>query len=407
MDIKNNLRIEPKLQQGLILSQEMLLSLELLSMPLLDLCELVKEEMRENIFLEEVRPVNLSSLFDSDEDEKLFWERLPARTDWREEVVEQIVSLRGLGDEEVGILLKLLLYIDDRGFLVDDLENIATSIGCSPGLLERLRLVLMEYVEPEGIGAKNFDEFLNFQLKRLGILSSSDIEEDIGSLKGRIKPYPLYGFNDGEATVYVVPDAYVVQVGDEFQVHLNEGILPVLSIREEYRSFIDSSLDKEVRDYLREKFKRAQSIIKAIEQRKKTLRKTIEAIVELEREFFEKGPSNVKPLNLQQLAEKLDLHISTVSRIVNSKYIHTPWGTFPLKIFFEDKGFEIKKRIRELIENEPKDNPLTDEEICEILKREGYSIARRTVTKYREELSIPSCRKRRVKDAGSDNRKKC
>ncbi len=406
MDIKNNLKIEPKLQQGLLLSEEILLSLELLTMPLLDLCELVEEEMRENIFLEEVRPVNISSLFDSDEDEKLFWERLPAKIDWREEVGEQVVSLKGLSDEEIGIILKLLMYIDDRGFLVDDLESIAKNIGYDPNVLERLRLVLMESIEPEGIGSKNFEEFLKFQLERLGVSSSEDFVENMDSLKGSIKPYPLYGFNDGEATVYVVPDAYVVQVGDEFQVHLNEGILPVLSVREEYKSFMDSTLDKEVRDYLKEKFKRAQSIIKAIEQRKKTLRKTIEAIVELEREFFEKGPKSIRPLNLQQLAEKLDLHISTISRVVNNKYIHTPWGTFPLKIFFEDKGFEIKKRIRELIENEPKEDPLTDEEICEILRSEGYSIARRTVTKYREELSIPSCRKRRVKDAGSDNRKK-
>ncbi|MGB9668333.1 MAG: RNA polymerase factor sigma-54 [Thermosulfidibacteraceae bacterium] len=402
MDLRNDLRVEPKLQHRLILNNEILLSLELLSMNLLDLWSVVEEELRDNIFLEEIQPINISSLFDSDEEEKLFWERIPDKSDWREDVVSQVVSLKGLSDDKIKLLIELLAYIDEKGFLTTSVDDVANELGCSVEDIEELRRVLMYSVEPEGIGSINFDEYLKVQLEVMGIelgeggFSVEEVTKLLASKDYRIKPYPLYGMSLEENTIYVVPDAYVFKVGDEFQVYLNERFLPVLGIREEYKDMlISGTLDKEVVEYLREKLKRALGIIRALEQRKKTLRKTVEKIIELERDFFEKGPEYIKPLNLQQLAEELGLHISTVSRVVNNKYIYTTWGTFPLKVFFGDKGYEIKRRIKELIESESKERPLTDQEICDILKKEGYSIARRTVTKYREELGIPSCRRRR------------
>lgn len=407
MEIRGEHRLETRHELRLILKPDVLLSLDVLLLPVEELRELVESELEKNIFLEELPIITGSVLFEREEDERFWFENIPAKKDWKEEVIEEIEGLRNVDEKYVEIMKEIVLhYVDDKGFLNESLEVIAEVLGCNLTDVESARNLLMKSVEPEGIGSTSFEEYLSLQLSLMGF-STMPLNEAVEVVLKRgykIKPYPLYGW-DTEDTRYVYPEAYVVRVGDDFQVIIDEKLIPSLGIREEYREIImDPTTDEETLRFLKESLERARNLIKAIEQRKRTVRKTVEAIIELERDFFEKGPEYIKPINLSDVAEKVGYHVSTISRVITNKYVHTPWGTVPLKVFFEDKGYLVKKRVKEIIECENPCSPLSDAKIAEILRTEGLNVARRTVTKYREELGIPSSRERRNKDANSHNR---
>ena len=401
-------RLELTLQPKLILTPEMQISLEVLSAPLMELREMVDRELLENPFLEELPPP--ADAYYPEEDEQPWWERLPSKgPSLSDELVQQVAVLPDFSERERKILIDIAKNINSEGFLAVEPQRLAQELGVSLEDLERLRKRFMELVDPPGCGALNTEEYLKFQLEQIGIEPEENLEAQVRELveKGYVfKPYPAWG--RGEAEIgYVEPDAFVVKVGATYQVYLNERYTPRLVLNENYRSLLyQRDLDSDTLEFLKAKMKRSVALMKAIEQRNKTLRRTVEAIVELEKEFLDKGPAYLKPLTLKEVSEKIDLHVSTVSRVVNAKYVHTPYGTFPLKFFFEDKGFQIKRRIKEIIDSEDKTKPLSDSAIARLLKEEGFDIARRTVAKYREELGIPSSSKRRVRNAGNNNRKK-
>ncbi len=403
-------RLELSLQPKLILTPEMQLSLEVLTIPVMELREMVDRELLENPFLEELPP-SKEAYYPEDEDELPWWERLPAKERSLQERLMEQVEVLPLGEREKRIMKEIVKCIDNTGFLSVSTSDIARRLGVGEGEVEGLRRFLMQSVEPEGCGALDHEEFIRFQLEGAGFnCDGSSIEEVAKKAVENgvtLVPYPAWGGGDVDVAV-VEPDAFVVKVGDEYQVYLNERYTPRLVLNESYRSLLyEGSIDEEVQQFLKRKMKRAIMMMKAIEQRNKTLRRTVEAIVEMEEDFLDKGPAFFRPLTLKEIAEKVELHISTVSRVVNSKYVHTPQGVYPLKFFFEDKGFVIKRRIKEIIDKEDKTRPLSDSTIAEILREEGFDIARRTVAKYREELGIPSSSKRRLRNAGNNNRKKC
>ena len=395
-------RVDISLQPKLIITPELQLSFELLAAPVLEVKRIVEEELMINPFLEELP--SGSNLELSDESDLPWWERLPAPSKGLEEhLIEQIEVLPEVSREEKAILLEFINLIDDKGYIKVDLEKWSKERGYSVEEVERLRRLFMRVIDPAGCGAKSFKEFLEFQLHQWNIdldILNFDPAQLVGDLREKgyiVKPYPLWGWQKGEDH-FIEPDAFVVKVGSYYQVYLNERWVPRLVFNEEYRSLIRRlDLDPKVRDFLNERMKRALALLKAVEQRNKTLRRTVEVIVEFEHEFLEKGPAYLKPLSLKDVADKVGVHISTISRVVSSKYVHTPQGTYLLKYFFSDKGFEVKRRIRELIEREDKFRPLSDREIADLLNKEGFDIARRTVAKYREELGIPSSSKRRVR----------
>jgi len=287
-------------------------------------------------------------------------------------------------------------------------------------------------LEPTGIGALNLQESLLAQYRelfgfeedaetvikdyfqylpepeRLALetgISRERLEEIVSRIKS-LKPYPTFYYSD-ETVHYIEPDVFVYDRGDRFEVVVNEKGIPKLKLTSAYRKLItDKTLPEETRNFLQQKLQVAMGIIKGIEQRRENLKKITEILVNYQSDFLRKGKEHLKPLILKDVAEHVGLHESTVSRIVSSKYIQTPIGVLPMKAFFSTRlssaegdvsAERVKHLIAKLIEEEDRKKPLSDQKIADILKSKGIKVARRTVTKYREQMNIPDSRTRREK----------
>jgi RNA polymerase sigma-54 factor len=225
----------------------------------------------------------------------------------------------------------------------------------------------------------------------------------------RLNPRPGAVFND-QTAAYVVPDVFVDKDEEgRYVVRLDEGRTPRLHISNYYRDLMKHcDTTKETRDYIKQKVGSAQWLIDSIQQRRTTLTRVSQAIVDYQTDFLEYGPASIKPLKMQQIADKVGVHVTTVSRAVDDKWIQTPQGIFPLKRFFSgaiaasEEGEEevaqdaVRLKLQEIIDREDKSKPLNDEELMKALQAEGISVARRTVVKYRQLMNIPNSRERRI-----------
>ena len=223
-----------------------------------------------------------------------------------------------------------------------------------------------------------------------------------------LDPKPGARYNQTDAKL-IEPDAAFVKHGDEWLVMMNEDDVPQLRLNPTYKKLLHKeAAEKDVRNYVKERYKSAIQLIKNIEQRKQTILKVCYSIIDRQRDFLEKGIDQLKPMMIKEVAEEIGVHPSTVSRAVASKYVHTPQGVFELRYFFSESvnGPEgggtslliLKRRVKKLIEEEDPAHPLTDDQITKILQSQGIQVTRRTVAKYREDLKIPSTHQRRVKD---------
>jgi RNA polymerase sigma-54 factor len=328
----------------------------------------------------------------------------------------------------------IIYNINDEGYLQFSLEDILESMDL-PVLFTvgEQALHAVQGLEPAGIGARDLKECLLLQLKENGHALAferelienhlKDIElnrfpkiaKDTGRNIGEIKeavhlistlnPRPG-GLYAGSTAPYVVPDVIVTFIDGEYEVRLEDDYLPRIYINPSYRELLKEQKDNpKISDFVRKKLDSARWLIDAIEQRRNTLFKIAKKIVEIQREFLDKGITHLKPLKMQEVAEEIGVHNSTVSRAISSKYIQTPRGIFPLKFFFTggavaDNGniesrLSLKQRVQDIVDKEDKSNPLSDDEIAEQLKVAGFSVARRTVTKYRRMLRIASSRQRK------------
>ena len=234
-----------------------------------------------------------------------------------------------------------------------------------------------------------------------------------------LEPRPARQFVS-ESPQYVTPDVYVHKIGEEYVVSLNDDGLPKLKISNDYRSAMLAEAGKakakgaslktkgesgQAKDYITERLRSAQWLIRSIQQRQRTILKVTRSILKFQREFFEKGPQHLRPLILKDVAEDIEMHESTVSRVTTNKYVHTPQGIFELKYFFnagisqrgggELASEAVKQKIKKLIEGEDTKKPYSDQKLVELLRDQGIKIARRTVAKYREQLHLLSSSKRR------------
>lgn len=326
--------------------------------------------------------------------------------------------------------------LNGHGFFEASIEDICQYGKCDQEEAEgALRLV--QSLDPAGIAARDIRESLLLQLDRLdcdddnlawrivdkhmSLLENKNypkLAKELGVPQKKILdaveqiqqliPYPGNLFSN-EQTNYVVPDIYVYKIDGDFIIQLNNDNLPALQVSQEYQSLLTSQQDdlsNESRNYLRENKRNAEWFIKSIEQRQRTIYKVMESLLRLQRDFFEKGPSAMKPLVLRDVAEDIGMHESTVSRVTSNKYVHTPRGIYELKYFFstavpsahggESVAAEaIKTRIRQIINEEDSQKPLSDQLIAETLAKESMDVARRTVAKYREQLKIPPVHRRR------------
>lgn len=396
--------------------------------------EEITEEEEESVTDEELDKIlselSVNELFgESSDSEEVVdpFENLKKDENLRDYLYDQCKRIN-LNEEDRKIAEAIIDNLDDRGFLTTPPEEIAKREEIDLEKIEKTRKKLMREFDPDGVGALNFEEFLSYQLetklssdpslhnfinKCAEILISPDsfkkIKEvglDIQELKENLKklrklrPFPLYGFHL-EYIEYPNADVIVNKTDKGYSVSLNDEGIPRLRVNRYYLKLLKQpNLDNETKKFLKEKKRNAELFIKSLDMRNKTIYKVAETIVEFQKEFLEKGVDFVKPMKLKDVAEKIGVDESTVSRAIANKSIATEFGVFPLRFFFHsaidtESGDKIssvylKNRIKELIESEDKDNPLSDSEILEILRREGVKIARRTVAKYREELGILS-----------------
>jgi len=327
--------------------------------------------------------------------------------------------------------------LDDDGYLVASVEEIA-AMGEWPVAEVEKALQHIQTFDPRGVAARDLQECLWLQLKFLGLegtptekivtehlkllqnhqvpeiarrlgMTIDDLKEHIEIIRN-LDPKPGSRYNPQQSQ-YVIPDVYVVKVEDQYVAMLNEEGLPQLRISPTYRRLLDKNAgsnqaNDETRAYVKDKFRSALWLIKSVDQRQKTIQKVANSIINFQREFLDHGIEYLRPLVLRDVANDIGMHESTVSRVVNNKYMHTPQGVFELKYFFHSgisssygdsvSSVTIKQRIRKIIENEDPRKPLSDSKIVSILQKEGLMLARRTIAKYREELKIPTSNQRKV-----------
>lgn len=307
--------------------------------------------------------------------------------------VKEIAEKKNVSVEDVEKVLKVIRYFDPVGIASRDLkECLLTQIDVYPPQFTFVREIIENHLAD--LSKKNFKKIA----KELDI-TPLDVENAFNFIN-TLNPKPGSGYEFSEYENQVVePDVFVVKEGNEYIVSLNYEGVPYLKINKKYEMLLkNKNLDEKTKNFIKDKIKSAYWFIKSVHQRGNTIQRVAKAIVERQRDFFEKGVNYMKPLTLKDLSEELELHESTISRVTSNKYMQTPVGLFEMKYFFstgirkvgsEDvSSTSIKQLIKELIENEDHSSPLSDNEISDILKAKGYNIARRTVTKYRESIGI-------------------
>lgn len=371
--------------------------------------------------------------FINEESREDFVERVPVA---KQSFIEYLMSQLRLvtEDEQTRRIGEYLIgSLDDSGYLTCQLKEVADTFGIGEPEVERV-LKIIQTFDPIGVGARDLKECLLIQLEAKGLSDSlaarivrdhfqefkqkkyldlskvlkaplKEIQEQAHVI-GSLNPKPGLDILADEPK-YVIPDLIVDLVGDRYIVTLNDRNIPRLRISQSYRDELQQNveLNDEAKEFIQGRLKNAKWLIQTIEQRRRTMIKVMEAIVEEQREFFEKGAASLRPLTLQQVASKIGMHESTVSRVTTNKYVQTPRGVYELKYFFSsslstESGEEVsaksaKMKIKGIIAKEDARRPLSDQKIADILKKDGLIIARRTVAKYREQLNILPARHRK------------
>ena len=353
---------------------------------------------------------------------------LSRATSLTEHLATQIAELN-FNVREQKIAALIVGNLDERGYLTGDLMDLAAQENFSRDEVVAV-LDTVQRLEPSGVAARDLNECLLIQLRnanlRNGIVEkivdrhlellvtrnfqviakdlSIAVEEVIANVRiiAELEPDPGRQFAS-ETVQYITPDVYVFKSGGKWVVSLNEEGLPRLKFNEHYRGMLKKK-GKE-KSYLGEKFRAAGWLIKSIHQRQNTIFRVTSCIVEKQKDFFDRGIEYLKPMVLRDIAEELELHESTISRVTTAKYAHTPRGIFELKYFFNssvsgNKGTgvaseTVKCRIERLVRNEDATRPLSDQAIVDRLEESSIHLARRTVAKYREQLGIPPSSKRK------------
>lgn len=458
------------------LSPQQIQMIKLLELPAALLEQRIKQEVEDNIVLEEEKPadeegeqpkeISMEEYLREDEtpsyksrinnfskDDRPRNIQIAGGRSFRESLIEQL-GFRNLSERDMQLATFIVGSIDNDGYLRRDLaslsDDIAFSLGieASVGELERL-LDIIQHLEPVGIGARDLRESLLLQLEQTGLatpaqrlaqkilsdhfdefakkhyekliarlgITEQEFRDAVQEIQ-RLSPKPgnLYSEDGSEAAPYIIPDFILDYHDGRFDLSLNSYNIPELRINRQYMEVIrnmmgvpDSKMteqDKQAIQFVKQKIDSAKWFMSALKQRHDTLMRTMQTILDYQREYFKEGDrSKLRPMILKDIADRTGLDVSTISRVVNSKYVQTQFGIILLKSLFSEamqtksgeevSSFEIKNILQECIDGEDKRKPLTDEELMNILNEKGYCIARRTVAKYREMLDIPVARMRK------------
>jgi RNA polymerase sigma-54 factor len=347
-----------------------------------------------------------------------------------EHLLDQARMLR-LSPKMFSVVERVITSLDENGFLSADGAKALAETDDEISLIEEARAII-QTLEPIGCGAtgvqnsllsqarilypddgllfdmidKHFEQLSSLMYEKIAKAMNVAIGEitSASRLIRSLNPYPGRGFAHTQ-TKYIVPDIEVKLVGGEILIHFNDEWVPRLRISDEYLSMASQKdADKKVKEYVREKIAAAKQLMKNITGRRDTIEKVVRTMMTHQIEFLEKGPGHLKPLTCAQVAEIVQCHESTVSRVSSGKYLQCSWGTFEIKSFFVSKlgteendksSDEALLRIGKIVAEEDPKSPLSDDAIAEILTKEGVTVARRTVSKYRDILNIPSSSKRK------------
>ncbi len=343
------------------------------------------------------------------------------------------LSLQPISNELAEIADFIIGNIDGDGRLKISVDEIAEVMNCSPEKVEKARQLVLSF-EPVGCGARNVQEcliaqlvaggngeslavkmianhFTDLQPHRLQHLSK-DIGvslEDLSSqlqLIRSLEPYPGRCYST-EDPIYVAPEIYIEKIDDDYVIYFADDGSPRLRISQTYQSMLKQvETNRETKDFIKDKVRSAVDLLRNIEHRRQTIYRVVECIIQKQSDFLEKGVQFIKPMMLKDVAEDIGMHLSTISRVVNRKYAHTPQGVIELRKFFSEgmlneDGEEvstriIKLKIKKLIEEEDSRKPITDDDMAKLLSKEGIKLSRRTVAKYRDQMQIAGSRERKT-----------
>ena len=370
--------------------------------------------------------------YEDDEDRPSYENLLTKKPSLIDHLMWQL-GLSRLENREREVAAEIIGNVDDDGYLQVSIEELSAQIGCDPEQAEKVLSAVQDF-DPPGVASRNLQECLLKQVEQLGMTEDAVgiiLRDHINDLENRryqviarclqiplddvfsaakfissLDPRPGSQFGQ-EDVHYIIPDIFVYKISDEYIVVLNDEGLPNLRITSLSRTALSGAeqLDEKAGEYIQEKLRGALWLIKSIHQRQRTIYRVTKSIVKFQRDFFDRGVEHLKPLVLRDVAEDIEMHESTVSRVTTNKYVQTPQGLFELKYFFNSginttggdsvASESVKSKIKEIITAEDARKPFSDQKIVEILRGQGIDIARRTVTKYREMLGVGSSTQRK------------
>lgn len=462
-----HMELSMKLKQNQALSPQMMQSMEILQMGSQELLEYIEETAQENPVLEvderydrqdefDVMRRKLEWLESTDVQNRVYHQQdaeddgtgpisnYGTMEEQEENLYYYVLSQLNMLDLPAGVMAAAEYVVESlngNGWLDEDVPALAAGIGCDAACMEAA-VGAVQSLDPAGVGARSLSECLRLQLIRRGgdgglALSIVDgfldalsknrygvIARELGASAEEVReacalirslnPRPGTGFSARENLTYITPDIVVVSFPDHFELLTNDYFFPSLRLSGYYQGLMKETGDREVKEYLTNQVRRARWVVRSIEQRRNTLMECAECILELQEDFFRRGPGHLAPMSLSDVARRLGVHESTVSRALKDKYIQCSMGVYPL-IYFFSRGLGAptgipgapgpaspdvaKALLKRLIAGEDQCKPLSDQKLCELMGKEGCGLSRRTVAKYRDELKIPSAAGRKTYDS--------
>jgi len=441
--------LKQELQLKQVLSPQQVIEATLLQLNNSNLEKIILEELEKNPILEPAETVEeVQNSTDSEDVNNEDWDDdyepaniyepkrdkknipIPDQTNFLEKLIGQLNDI-DLSDWERSIAEEIIYNLDEHGYLSVDLFLIADRFGKDESEIEHI-LSVVQHFDPPGLGSRNlqeclmiqldndkssitykiirdyFDDFVNKRYNRIcekGRISNTDLSAVI-DIVSKLNPRPGEGSQLTKDET-IIPDLIVNKRSNQWDIIVNDNWIPSLQISKIYHKMIDNpdSQTPKTQKFLKYNYNSAKWFIQAIEQRRDTLVNVMNEIINRQSEFFKGNIEELQPMKLQDIAESIDMDISTISRATSGKYVETPYGIYELKHYFnnsitlndgkEISTYQVKLALRQLIKDEDKHNPLSDEELKDKLIKSGYPVARRTVAKYREQLKLPVARLRK------------
>ena len=441
--------LKQELQQKQALSPQQVIEATLLQLNNSNLEKIILEELEKNPILEPAETVEeVQNSTDSEDVNNEDWDDdyepaniyepkrdkknlpIPDQTNFLEKLIGQLNDI-DLKDWERSIAEEIVYNLDEHGYLSVDLFLIADRFGKVESEIEHI-LSVVQHLDPPGLGSRNlqeclmiqldddkgsitykiirdyFDDFVNKRYNRIckkGRISNTDLSAVI-DVVSKLNPKPGEGSQITKDET-IIPDLIVEKRSNQWDIIVNDNWIPSLQISKIYHKMVDDpdSQTPKTQKFLKYNFNSAKWFIQAIEQRRDTLVNVMNEIINRQSEFFKGNIEELRPMKLQDIAESIDMDISTISRATRGKYVETPYGIYELKHYFnnsitlndgkEISTYQVKLALRQLIKDEDKHNPFSDEELKDKLIKRGYPVARRTVAKYREQLKLPVARLRK------------